>query len=107
MQKLSQQHCLHHSLREAVARCPECRQFYCRECITEHEDRVLCAGCLRRISAKTSTKKVGFAVFGRVALSIASLFLAWLLFYGVSQLLLSIPAEVHEGAVWKTSFWQE
>ena len=107
MQKLSQQHCLHHSLREAVARCPECRQFFCRECITEHEDRVLCAGCLRKISTKTARKKGSFAVFGRIVLALVSLIFAWFLFYGVGQLLLSIPAEVHEGSVWKTSFWDE
>jgi hypothetical protein len=43
MQDITQQRCLNHMLREAVARCPECSRFFCRECITEHEDKVLCA----------------------------------------------------------------
>ena len=43
---LSQQRCFNHTSREAVARCPECGRFFCRECITEHDDRVLCAVCL-------------------------------------------------------------
>ena len=49
--------CLHHPVREAVARCPECGQFFCRECITEHEDRVVCSSCLKRLTAKKETKR--------------------------------------------------
>ena len=48
---LTHQRCFHHSHREAVARCPECRQFYCRECVTEHDYRVICATCLKKIAA--------------------------------------------------------
>jgi hypothetical protein len=58
MSSLAAQRCFHHSLREAVARCPECRQFYCRECITEHEERVICATCLRRLSAAPPARRV-------------------------------------------------
>jgi hypothetical protein len=46
MQDLTHQRCYHHQFREAVARCPECGRFFCRECITEHADKVLCASCL-------------------------------------------------------------
>lgn len=42
-----QQRCFNHGSREAAARCPECRRHFCRECVTEHEDRLLCASCQR------------------------------------------------------------
>ncbi|MCI0613826.1 rhomboid family protein, partial [bacterium] len=40
---ISKQRCFFHSQREAVVRCPECGRYYCRECVTEHLDRLLCA----------------------------------------------------------------
>ena len=41
--------CKIHPAREAVARCPECSSYYCRECITEHEFRMVCASCLAKL----------------------------------------------------------
>ncbi len=107
MENLSQQHCLNHVLREAVARCPACKQFYCRECITEHDDQVICAGCLKKISRSAAAKKYNFASLGRLGLCLGSVLVAWLFFYWIGQGLLSIPAKFHDGTVWKTSFWEE
>lgn len=50
---LARQRCWSHAGREAVSRCPECRRFYCRECVTEHDGRLLCVQCL---GAKTAAK---------------------------------------------------
>ena len=50
MQNLAHQRCFNHAVREAVARCPECGQCFCRECITEHDDRVVCAACLKKLT---------------------------------------------------------
>ena len=61
MSALAHQRCFHHSLREAVARCPECRQFYCRECVTEHDDRMFCAACLRKRSVVAAPARRSFA----------------------------------------------
>ena len=44
--------CVTHADRLSVARCPSCRQFYCSECITEHEGRMICAACLELKSVK-------------------------------------------------------
>jgi len=49
MASLHHQVCLNHHAREAVAKCPDCGHFYCRECIAEHDDRVICAACLRKM----------------------------------------------------------
>ena len=49
---LLDQRCLNHSLREAAVQCPSCKRFFCRECITEHDDRVLLAEAVRILSAE-------------------------------------------------------
>ncbi len=42
------QRCMYHPSREPVGRCAECRNPFCRECVTEHDDRLICAACLAR-----------------------------------------------------------
>jgi|SRR5450755_830757 hypothetical protein len=97
-----QQRCFHHDFREAVARCPICLRFFCRECVTEHEDRVICAECLRKIvAAQVSQKSRTRRVFG-LLLPIAGLLIAWIFFYAVGRSLLLIPASVHDGAIWES-----
>lgn len=107
MQDLAQQHCLNHPQREAVARCPECRQFYCRECITEHDDRVICATCLKKVAQTADEKKFRLARVARRAFCALGLLTAWLFFYWIGQGLSTIPSKYHDGTVWKISFWEE
>jgi hypothetical protein len=99
---LLQQRCLHHPAREAVAQCPECGHSYCRECVTEHEDRVLCASCLgkRKQAAAHHLMDGGRAL--RLLQILLGLFLAWVFFYSLGQALLAIPSAFHEGTVWKS-----
>ena len=105
MTKLHQRQCLNHAAREAVARCPECGQFYCRECIAEHEDRVICAACLRKLMrAAEKPRRAAGAWLARGTLFGGSLTLGWIAFYLVGKILLSIPASVHDGTLWHTSF---
>ena len=61
MQNSFHQRCFNHAGREAVARCPECGQFFCRECITEHEDRVLCSACLKKLTRRPLARRFAFA----------------------------------------------
>src|SRR5580765_4677136 len=101
MPSLIHQRCFNHALREAVARCPECTQFFCRECITEHDDRVLCAGCLRKLARVQLLKRRGFVRVFRAAQVILGLLTAWLFFYAMGNVLLSIPTSFHEGGLWQ------
>ena len=104
---LHQQHCLNHELREAVARCPQCAQFYCRECITEHDDQIICAACLRRSFQPATADRRSLATLTHGAALAVSLFAGWLAFYWIGRVLLSIPSSFHDGTLWQTSFWQE
>ncbi len=106
MSALSEQRCLNHALREAVALCPICRRFFCRECITEHDDRVICAGCLaRQWTARTTGKRGGIAV--QAGQCFLGLLTAWFFFYLIGQGLLALPSTFHEGEFWKAKFWEE
>ncbi len=100
MEALSSQRCLHHPLREAAARCPECGSFFCRECVIEHEDRVLCADCLKRLVRAPGKARGRFAWVGRVAWSAAGFMVAWIFFYEIGRTLLTIPSSFHNGTVW-------
>src|SRR5260370_40731650 len=100
MQNLIYQRCFNHAQREAVARCPACGQFFCRECITEHEDRVICAACLRKLARVPLLKRRGFAGVLRVSQCALGLLAAWFFFYLIGEGLLAMPASFHEKTLW-------
>lgn len=104
MINLVHERCLNHALREAVARCPECRHFYCRECVTEHEERVICAGCLRRLAKPAVVKRFRLAGLLLTVECVMGLLIAWLFFYWVGQGLLALPSSFHDGSIWNPSF---
>jgi hypothetical protein len=98
-----QQRCFNHEFREAASRCPICRRYFCRECVTEHEDRVLCVKCLRKEVARQTMAAGGFRRALSKLLPVAGLLMAWLFFYVLGRTLLSIPVAVHDGTLWGSS----
>jgi hypothetical protein len=102
MSSLAQEHCLNHAAREAVAQCPECRHFFCRECVVEHDDRVLCGACLRKLSAPRRTVWRPWQPLANAGLAVAGLLTALLFFYWVGQWLLMIPTSFHDGTLWQS-----
>lgn len=102
---IAYQRCFNHPDREAAARCPECRRYFCRECITEHEDRILCGSCLKKIYKKETQKRFGFSSLILTAQGLAGFLIVWLFFYYLGQILISIPASFHEGSIWTTGWW--
>jgi len=101
MQNLAHQRCFNHALREAVARCPECRQCFCRECITEHEDRVVCAACLKKLTRRKLMQRPAFAQILRFAQCAIGVLTAWFFFFLIGEALLKVPTSFHEGTVWR------
>lgn len=89
--------CFNHALREAVARCPQCSRTYCRECITEHESRVICARCLAALAQKGKSKRrARMTALFRGTWYLLSLLLLWGLFYYLGKALLHLPSSFHE-----------
>jgi len=95
-QLLAQQRCGNHPMREAAARCQQCRDFFCRECVTEHGERLVCAACLRRLAstpgAPSRRRLAGLGIAARAAFGVLT---AWFYFYLIGQMLLLIPSSFH------------
>ena len=100
MQTLTHQRCFNHAVREAVARCPEYKQFFCRECITEHDDRVVCAACLRKLARVPITQRRSFVRILRAVQLTVGLLIAWFFFFLIGESLVRLPDSFHEGTVW-------
>ena len=105
MKDISQQRCFNHAQREAAARCPECGGYFCRECVTEHDDRVLCASCLARLLKASEAGVFHLRGLLRTGQFLCGGFVLWLFFYYLGQILLSLPTSFHEGTLWKGGWW--
>jgi hypothetical protein len=92
--------CARHPAREAAARCPSCREFFCRECVVEHEGRLLCAPCLARL--ETRAPGIGARrAWARFAALAGGCLVLWLAFCVLGALLVKIPPRVADGSVWE------
>ena len=88
MTAIAQKRCLNHETREAVCRCPECRNFFCRECVVPFESRLLCAPCLAQHAGTSGPEATKSFTSGWFALATTTFLLAWLLFYLAGWLIL-------------------
>lgn len=102
MAEIARQRCFNHSRREAAARCLSCERYFCRECVTEHEGRMICASCLDELVKQRAEKKPRFAGLAKIFQAVLAVLLLWLFFFLVGQGLLSIPSEFHLGSVFRT-----
>jgi len=100
MQPLASLRCNHHASREAAALCARCQRPYCRECVTEHEGRVLCTSCLGLPAASSKRRwRLGPVLLsgGVLCASLASLILLFVL---LGKALLSLPSEQFQNHIW-------
>jgi hypothetical protein len=88
---LQDQRCWIHEEREAAARCLSCRRFFCRECVTEHAGQMICAECVARKLAPERTKERSRTMLW-AAFAVGGIFMAWLVFYYLGQVLARIPS---------------
>ena len=91
------QRCWNHDAREAVCRCPECGRTYCRECVTEHEARLLCAACLQKIERAAKTRSGGRRIVPAM-LALAGVLFAWLVFYGAGEALILFTSRMEQSS---------
>jgi hypothetical protein len=96
MSVLTHTRCWNHAAREAAVVCPQCRRYYCRECVTEHQGRMMCTTCVAALAMPTRTPRSATVVW--IGLAVGGLLLAWLVFYNLGVLLARIPTDFHGGA---------
>jgi len=101
MSTLAARRCVQHGSREAVARCPVCRQDFCRECVVEHAGQILCAMCLAKETAQSAPTRIPWGRVRRAAVTVWYATLLWCGFYLCGALLKSLPPDFHEGTVWR------
>ncbi len=100
MSSIVEKRCFNHGQREAVARCPGCGHYFCRECVIEHDGKVMCARCLSS-GAGSGKRSCLPALVGRVVPPFFGVFILWLVFYYLGKALLLVPSSFHEGTFWK------
>jgi hypothetical protein len=95
-----QQRCWNHESREAVCRCPQCGNSFCRECVTEHEFRLLCAACLNVLARARQedrpAKRGGMRRLAPVAMALAGIVIAWLVFFGAAEAMLTVAVRAEQ-----------
>jgi len=85
-----QQRCWNHEAREAACRCPACGRSYCRECVSEHEGRLLCAACLSGISAGREPGDGRWRRLAPAAMIAAAILLAWLTYWVAGESVMAL-----------------
>ncbi len=100
---ITQERCFNHASREAVARCPECGRSFCRECISEHDGRVICASCLKRLNVRP-VRRYRLAGLVRIAQVLIGVMLLWTSFYLLGKALLTLPSCFHDRPVLQEEF---
>ena len=100
MSDLARQQCFNHPGREAIVRCPSCRRDYCRECVTEHDDRYLCSACLRLQAAKEVRPQRHLRMPVGALLGLAGLLTAWTVYCAATQYLVLRNGADHSYRSW-------
>ncbi|MBN4074097.1 rhomboid family protein [bacterium AH-315-E10] len=100
MNPLTSKRCFNHESREAAARCKECQDYFCRECITEHQFKIYCAKCHTVLFAKKESKARHFiAPMISLFSFIVAVMILWMSFYVIGVILKQIPAEFHSTGI--------
>ncbi|OGH60014.1 MAG: hypothetical protein A3G34_12080 [Candidatus Lindowbacteria bacterium RIFCSPLOWO2_12_FULL_62_27] len=97
MTELAASSCRLHPDRPAAALCPGCRRYYCRECVTEHDDQLLCRSCMDAVRSPADRRAGLWEWPARLAMLGAGLFGVYTLFYFAGQILSWIPPDYHAG----------
>jgi hypothetical protein len=86
--------CLFHPLREAAARCPHCGGTFCRECVTDEDDKLACPPCLRRMARPPAPKASLTRWFRQVLAGLSALACLAALFFALLRWRVNKP-ELH------------
>lgn len=93
---LTRRRCRRHATREAAARCPVCRRYFCRECVTEHQDLALCVDCLaERVKSQRPGGSWRRDFILRPLATLLAMVVAWLFFVLIGWATMEIPGDFH------------
>lgn len=97
--RLDEARCFNHPDRVAVAKCPGCSRFFCRECVTEHEGKMMCRECIEMSLVSEEKSPSGVSLINMIPFACAVLgLLALLLFFVLfGKIVGAIPSEFHSG----------
>lgn len=93
---IGQRRCFHHAGREAVGRCTVCRRDFCAECVTDHDDRLVCSRCLDELAVIRPGSGGGLRRMGAILSTAALLLACWCLFFFLLRGIAALPVAVHE-----------
>ena len=95
-ESLAKARCFNHPIREAAVRCPECTRFFCRECVSEHGERFLCAACIAAITGDSERRRNPLAIFTLLFRTALGFLLLWVLFHAMGSALIAVPDTFHD-----------
>ena len=96
----SQRRCHNHRERQAACRCPGCGFDFCRECVTEHDERLLCSRCMLQSTAGHAHRRARGGVLPRIGIGLAGILAAWMFFFLVGEFATTMLAPKHEVQTW-------
>jgi hypothetical protein len=96
-----QQRCWNHEGREAACRCPQCGRSYCRECVTEHQSRLLCAACLKSLAERPMPRRRPLRRLAPAALALAGILTAWAVYFAGAEVVMTL-VDRSERSQWQT-----
>ncbi|QYY35097.1 hypothetical protein [Ruficoccus sp. ZRK36] len=98
MGSLATQRCKNHVDREAVARCMSCMDYFCRECTTEHDGRMICKHCLEEELTQQQQRPKRHLVRGFIGgiAALGSFTVCFFIFYKMGSMLISIAESYYE-----------
>lgn len=101
MSSLARKRCFNHAYREAAGRCGICGRYFCRECVTDHEERLLCSVCLQGRVHETGAGRSILLLPLRGLQFASGIVILWLLFYYLGVVLSALPSSFHDGTIWR------
>ena len=81
--------CFNHADRVAGAKCLECGNFFCAECITAHEGRRTCSNCLKQLHDHEKVRRSGKSHL-TIIMAIMGAAIVILLFYAIGTKLIEL-----------------
>lgn len=97
--KLLHKRCFNHAEREATARCPVCTRDFCRECVTEHDHRMLCRSCQAATEDKKKIRTGHWGKIWQIVFFLLALFAIFMCFNFFARLLaggaVNTPSRLH------------